>query len=376
MKKVKKYTSALFANMLILFLLMSCEMPVDKELQGTWRLQQINCIITKNGINIDVLAEGTVAQKQEIRQLTSSVKPFIVSFSSKSVYMAGEWYKISEKLDENYYYVKGDEMIVHNGRGGTFYEHIDISSLSFSDDIQELILTFKYGGYDVFDDFEEIDDMVFVQGGTFTMGSNLSSPRGNEMPPHQVTVNDFYISKYPVTQALWKQIMRTNPSANQDCNNCPVDKVNWNSAQAFIQKLNAKTGKKYRLPTEAEWEFAARGGNQSNGYKYSGSDDINVVAWYNGNSGGKTHPVGTKAANELNIYDMSGNVFEWVNDWYADYSSTAQTNPRGPSNGTKRILRGGSWYDVAEFSRVTFRNPENQGLIDPHVGFRLVRSAE
>jgi formylglycine-generating enzyme required for sulfatase activity len=174
-------------------------------------------------------------------------------------------------------------------------------------------------------------EMVFVKGGTFTMGCTAEQGDDcfdNEEPAHKVTLSDFYIGKYEVTQAQWKAVTGNNPSKFNGCDNCPVEGVSWNDIQEFIKKLNAKTGLNYRLPTEAEWEYAARGGAQSRGYKYSGSNSVDEVAWYYGNSGNETHPAGTKKANELGIYDMSGNVYEWCNDWYGAYNSEAQTNPK------------------------------------------------
>ena len=200
-------------------------------------------------------------------------------------------------------------------------------------------------------------DMVFVKGGTFTMGATSeqgSDAYDTEKPTHSVTLSDFYIGKYEVTQAQWKAVMGSNPSYFKG-DNLPVETVSWNDIQTFIQKLNAKSGKKYRLPTEAEWEYAARGGNQSRGYKYSGSNDIGSVAWYKDNSNRTTHPVGQKQPNELGIYDMSGNVYEWCSDWYGSYSSSSQTNPTGPSSGSRRVPRGGSWTDIAWPCRVSFR---------------------
>ena len=221
-------------------------------------------------------------------------------------------------------------------------------------------------------------DMVFVKGGTFTMGATAeqgSDAYSNEKPTHSVTVSDFYIGKYEVTQAQWKAVMGSNPSKFTGDNN-PVEQVSWNDIQEFITKLNAQTGKKYRLPTEAEWEYAARGGNQSKGYKYSGSNSIGDVAWYYSNTSYNTYPVGQKTPNELGIYDMSGNVGEWCQDLYGYYSSEAQTNPTGPSSGSDRVLRGGSWCSYARFCRVSYRscsNPDDPGI---NYGFRLACSAE
>ena len=219
-----------------------------------------------------------------------------------------------------------------------------------------------------------IANMVKVEGSTFTMGA--TPEQGNdayeyERPAHQVTLSDYYIGRYEVTQKEWQAVMGDNPSKFYG-DNLPVDYVSWNDCQDFINKLNQLTGLKFRLPTEAEWEFAARGGKQSKGYKYSGSDNIGVVAWYTGNSGGKTHQVGTKEPNELGIYDMSGNVWEWCGDWYGSYSSSAQTNPTGPSSGSSRVLRGGSWNSNARYCRVSNRyygNPSPRYSLN---GFRVV----
>lgn len=196
-------------------------------------------------------------------------------------------------------------------------------------------------------------EMVYVKGGTFQMGSNDGD--SDEKPKHSVTLSDFYIGKYEVTQKQWREIMGNNPSNFKNCDNCPVEKVSWNDVQEFIKKLNQKTGKNYRLPTEAEWEYAAKGGNQSKGTIYSGSNNIDEVAWYRENSGSKTHPAGQKKPNELGIYDMSGNVYEWCNDWYGNYSAGSQRNPQGSSSGARRVLRGGSWGSIAGNCRVSNR---------------------
>lgn len=220
-------------------------------------------------------------------------------------------------------------------------------------------------------------EMVFVKGGTFTMGATSeqgSDADSDETPTHSVTLSDFYIGKYEVTQAQWRAVMGNNPSYFKG-DNLPVECVSWNDIQKFIKKLNAQTGKNFRLPTEAEWEYAARGGNQSRGYKYSGSNDRNN-AWYKDNSSSKTHPVGQKQPNELGIYDMCGNVWEWCQDWYGSYSSSSQTNPTGPSSGSYRVLRGGSWSYGARNCRVSNRGSSSPDYSFDRYGFRLVCSPE
>ena len=172
---------------------------------------------------------------------------------------------------------------------------------------------------------------------------------------------------------MWKEVMGNNPSSWKG-DNLPVENVSWDDCQTFIRKLNALTGKNFRLPTEAEWEFAARGGNNSRGYKYAGSNNIGDVAWYEDNSGSKTHVVGTKSPNELGIYDMSGNVWEWCQDWYGDYSSASQTNPTGASNGSARVLRGGSWYCSARLCRSSDRYSYSPDCRINSGGLRLVLS--
>ena len=202
--------------------------------------------------------------------------------------------------------------------------------------------------------------MVKVQGGTFQMGA--TSEQGSyvwkdENPVHSVTLSDYYIGQTQVTQELWQVVMGNNPSEFRGDNQRPVENVSWNDCQEFIKKLNRLTGKNFRLPTEAEWEYAARGGSKSKGYKYSGSNNPDAVAWYNKNSGRKTHPVATKQSSELGLYDMSGNVWEWCYDWRGKYKSNSQTNPTGSSAGSFRVLRGGCWYDFnARNVRVSVRN--------------------
>lgn len=219
-------------------------------------------------------------------------------------------------------------------------------------------------------------EMIKVEAGTFMMGATpeMEIPDDDEKPVHQVTLtNDYYIGKYEVTQALWQTVMESNPSSFKG-NNLPVEQVSWNDCQEFIGKLNSITGRKFRLPTEAEWEYAARGGKKSRGYQYSGSSNISDVAWYNGNSGSKTHLVGTKQANELGLYDMCGNVLEWCQNWYGSYVSSSQTNPTGAVSGSYRVIRGGSWYSSARFCRSSCRDSGTPGIRNSRLGLRLVLS--
>ena len=214
-----------------------------------------------------------------------------------------------------------------------------------------------------------VGTFMLVKGGTFQMGGP------SDGPIHSVTVSDYYIGQTEVTQAQWRAVMGENPSRFKDCDNCPVEQVSWEDIQTFIAKLNNRSGgSKFRLPTEAEWEYAARGGKQSKGYTYSGSNDIDAVAWYSKNFDDKTHPVKGKAANELGLYDMSGNVWEWCSDWYGSYSAASQTNPTGATSGSYRVYRGGSWHNDPESCVVADRagnTPDYRGF---NLGFRLARA--
>ena len=212
-------------------------------------------------------------------------------------------------------------------------------------------------------------EMIEVKGGTFWMGAQSNNPSGQnydseaygyEEPVHQVTLSSYHIGKFEVTQELWQAVMGNNPSCFPGNSQRPVERVSWNDCQTFITALNELcasqlNGKHFSLPTEAQWEFAAKGGDQSHGYKYSGSNTIDDVAWY-GSTSGSTHVVGTKMPNELGLYDMSGNVCEWCSDWWDSYGSSAQTDPAGPSSGTVLVYRGGSWYNNARICRVSYRN--------------------
>ena len=219
-------------------------------------------------------------------------------------------------------------------------------------------------------------EMVKVEAGTFMMGATpeMKDPFDEEKPVHQVTLtHDYYVGKYEVTQVLWQAVMGNNPSWFKG-DNLPVEKVSWNDCQEFISKLNSLTGRNFRLPTEAEWEYAARGGKKSRGYQHSGSSTISDVAWYGGNSGSKTHPVGTKQANELGIYDMTGNVIEWCQDWYGAYSGFSQRNPAGAVSGSDRVSRGGCWRYNARGCRSSVRIYDAPGYCNGFLGLRLVLS--
>ena len=219
-------------------------------------------------------------------------------------------------------------------------------------------------------------EMVTVKGGTFTMGASQeqgSDADSKAKPAHQVTLSTYSIGQTEVTQALWEALMGSNPIHFLG-DNLPVKGVSWEDCQEFIRRLNNITGKHFRLPTEAEWEYAARGGIKSHGYKYSGSNTIDNVAWYDGNSNGKLYPVKSKSPNELGLYDMSGNVWEWCCDWYDNYGSASQTNPMGPSSGSNRVFRGGSWSDNEKSCLVSYRYGSTPSYRDYSIGFRLVLS--
>ncbi|WP_347296884.1 bifunctional serine/threonine-protein kinase/formylglycine-generating enzyme family protein [uncultured Bacteroides sp.] len=215
--------------------------------------------------------------------------------------------------------------------------------------------------------------MMYIDGGSFDMGATpeqVSESYDYEKPVHKVTLSSYRIGATEVPQWLWVAIMGNNPSHFKG-DNLPVERVSWNDCRDFISILNSLTGKNFNLPTEAQWEYAARGGSQSRGYKYSGGDNLDAVAMYDGNSGGKTHPVATKHPNELGLYDMSGNVWEWCRDWYVDYDKSSQTDPIGQSSDGNRVCRGGSYSISARSCRIASRGLTSPGDHCDYLGFRL-----
>ena len=222
-----------------------------------------------------------------------------------------------------------------------------------------------------------IDNMLYVEGGTYTMGA--TPDQGSiftdmERPAHQVTISSFFIAKYEVTQEEWQAVMDNNPSKFKGAH-YPVENVTWDDCQVFIRKLNNLTKQSFRLPTEAEWEFAARGGNLSNGYKYAGSNTLDYVAWNKSNSNGTTHNVGTRAPNELGLFDMTGNVSEWCHDIYDQqyYQTSPKNNPQGPLSGSFLMVRGASWESEVS-CRISFRSYYTPNFNSERIGLRLVMS--
>lgn len=236
--------------------------------------------------------------------------------------------------------------------------------------------------------FKVPSDMIFVEGGTFKMGSETD--HSDEKPVHYVTLSDFYIGKYAVSQKLWMDVMYYKNPSHFRGNDLPVENVSWFDCIFFCNALSRRDGfeelylingdlvtllsrkRGYRLPTEAEWEFSARGGNKSKGFTYSGSNNMDQIGWYDNNSGGKTHLVGQKGANELGLFDLSGNVREWCWDCFSTYPSSSQTNPLGSASGLNRVLRGGSWRNSVDSCRLSYRCYGNPSNSNDGLGFRLV----
>ncbi|MCI5125524.1 MAG: formylglycine-generating enzyme family protein [Candidatus Electrothrix sp. AR5] len=210
-------------------------------------------------------------------------------------------------------------------------------------------------------------EFVYIPEGCFMMGSNEYKDDG---PIHEVCLDAFWMGKYLVTQEQWKKLMKSNPAKFKKGDNFPVEQVSWHDVQRFIAQLNKESRVNYRLPTEAEWEYACRGNDW---YQYSGGDDLDAVAWYKDNSGGTTHPVGEKQVNAFGLYDMSGNVWEWCNDWYGEkyYTASPKENPTGPTSGSHRVIRGGSWVYDPWLVCSAFRDRNSPDRRNDDLGFRL-----
>lgn len=282
---------------------------------------------------------------RQIKVITKNFLPVMVTFADFGV----------EKLEANRTYV-----LVLNQNGNMVQQAEPIVNVSGS----TIIIPVK-DGISI--------DMVMVEAGTFMMGATpeMKDFFSDEEPVHQVNLSDdYYIGKYEVTQTLWQAIMGSNPSCFKG-ESLPVEQVSWDDCQKFIEKLSAITGRKFRLPTESEWEYAARGGKKSRSYQYSGSNDLEKVAFYSDNSGQKTNPVGQKIANELGIYDMSGNVQEWCQDVRSTYEKTPKANPIGVSIDSPRVCRGGAWGYGASWCRSSCRSGYFPSLRSNDLGFRL-----
>ena len=232
-------------------------------------------------------------------------------------------------------------------------------------------------------------EMILIKGGFFMMGclnDQDTDCKNHEKPARRVEIKNFFLSRYEVTQALWRSVMDNSPSYNASCNECPVEQVSWNDVQEFLRKLNEITGKQYRLPSEAEWEYAARGGSNGLAHRYAGGNDVNEIAWYNANARvnnphgtrGTTRPVGNKQANELGLHDLSGNVWEWVaDDWHGNYNGAPTDGSAwidSPNRGAFRVARGGSWFNPPAACRPTARDYHLPTIRSPYVGFRLALS--
>lgn len=368
----------------------------DCEYQAEWLLvrqqqDQIRVIVEENNTSsqrmdvIKIKVGGTVRKEIKVTQAGAELS---VENANLTVESAGETitlqvnsnvqWTVENELEWCAVQKDNDHLTLVVNRNYDMSNRSGVVILKSGAARQEITIT--QSACEWFESFE----MMAVPGGTFYMGAQKNSSESQnydidayqiESPVHEVTLHGYSIGKYEVTQAQWTAAMGTNPSINQG-DNLPVENVTWDQVQEFITLLNEKTGLNYRLPTEAEWEFAARGADKSKGYKYSGSPVLNACGWYYSNSNAATHEVGSKDANELGVYDMSGNVREWCNDWFDYYSSSSVDNPQGPSYGSVKVNRGGSWTTPAINCRITYRHtdPANESAQD--LGFRLVLVTE
>lgn len=293
--------------------------------------------------------------------------------------------------DYNFYLQKARQRIAEGDctRAEASYNTYKDMAHKTNKEIERLIEECKTAGTGIFggDMTFTVNDVSFtmkpIEGGTFWMGAQSDDPNApnynsdavdEEQPVHQVTLNSFYLGETEVTQELWLAVMGEDPGWEERYgigSNYPAYRVSWTDCQEFIRKLNRLTGKRFRLPTEAEWEYAARGGNKSKGYLYAGSNLVDQVSWHQENSEENAHPIKTKRANEIGLFDMSGNLWEWCDDWFDDYNSGSQTNPKGPSDGTIKVLRGGSWFDDYDHGLLSNRFYSVPGYASYYIGIRL-----
>ena len=332
---------------------------------------------------INLLVDGNIKSKITVKQLGKNVQVENNTFTINSqgdvitipIQSSMDWI-VENPIDWCTTQKENNNLIVSVYRNFQMSERVGTITINTNDLYQTITIT--QSGCEWYESFE----MVNVEAGSFYMGAqkeNLeglnydANAFGIESPVHQVSLNAFSIGKFEVTQAQWVAAMGSNPSTIQG-DNLPVENVTWEQVQEFITLLIENSGLNYRLPTEAEWEFAARGGNNSEGFIYSGNSVLGACGWFYSNGESTTHEVGTKFPNELGIYDMSGNVREWCNDWFDYYSSENQENPQGPTDGYLKVNRGGSWTTPAVNCRNSYRHSNYPYESSQDLGFRLALS--
>lgn len=342
------------------------EVPIEAAQQTPLTLEELNKQM------------NTINQQTKYLDSFKAVIGTISLLPAENISTSSGWILCEgQRLPTKYYEVLFTRLgKAHGGDGESCFAIPDLRTYNLCENYKYYIFTGVFNDIPK-DAFANIKDpfsvngiyinMILVEGGTFMMG-NVNGDF-DEQPVHSVTLSSYYISKFPVTQALWKAVMNDNNPSSFRGDNLPVESVSYIDCQDFLKKLNTITGKEYRLPTEAEWEFAARGGRHSCNYTYSGSDSLSEVGWYDDNSSGTSHPIGEKKQNELGIYDMSGNVWEWCSDWKDSYNNRPPQNPTG-----QRVIRGGCWDYHSVSSRVTYRDSDNPNNSGNGLGFRLALS--